>query len=455
MKTTLPLLGLTCLLVACAPDQPANQMQASESSAASSTPVQNEGLSPFQAEIDQLAQQIKTEHPAPFRVIEEAQFDALVSDLKSQIRPEYAKRDTLWAFSELLASIGCAHTGLFYFNAQEKLIDTAQRFPVDVRYLDGSLYVFDPLVNDGIVSVGDTIKTINGRNVDDIVAEIYRHISADANLPYLKRHLFNVSATSYLTYALDFPESYTLTLDGQDEAQELQPLDSFSHAPIVSPAHTCQVNLCYRVDDATDTGIMTIRSFAYYGASGAEFAEFVDNAFDDLITQDRDNLIIDIRDNQGGSGLAAAYVLRHLADAPFAYFSDRSDPRGNESLFDMQRPDDVNYDGPTYILVNGNTMSSAPHFAALAKANDMAVLIGEPLGGNHATYDGKIELSAETLDAPYFIARMPFIVEAGDADPLAPLRPHVEIPYTVEELLTREDKMLDAVLNKIRNADGP
>ena len=412
-------------------------------------------LAPYRAELDLLAQRIKEEHPSPFRVISESEFDSLVSKAKADLRPEHAKRDTLWAMSEIIGSIGCGHSKLFYFVAEDQLINPEDRFPVDVRYVDGSLYVFDPLANAGRVSVGDEIRFINGRDVDEIMDEVYRHISGDANFPFAKRHLFNVSATSYLTYALDFPESYSLTLEGQTKPISLKALESFRHAPIISPKQPCQDNLCYRVDETTNAGLLTLRSFAYYGDSGAEFAEFINTSFDDLIDNQRDALIIDIRDNQGGSGLAGAYVLRRIADMPFTYFTQESDPRAAEGLFDLQLPADMTFERPTYVLANGHTFSSVPHFAAVAKANDFAVLVGETLGGNHATFDGKLRFASDLTGAEYFVARMPFVVEAGDADPMDPLRPDIAIPYTVEETLSREDRMLETLLDKIASGELP
>lgn len=431
---------MTLTLAACAPDPAVSVAEVT---------APDPALAPYQAEIDTLAAQIKAEHPRPFRVISEADFDAVVTEAKASIRTDMPERDTLWAYSRVLTSIGCVHSRLFYFVMEDRFIEPTQRFPVDVRYVEGELRVFRSLSNAKTLSQGDVITTINGRPVDDIVAEIYRHIPADVNLPYLKRHAFNISATSYLTYALDFPKDYRVTVSGRVEPIALQPLETFSHAPVISPRHACQDPLCYRVDEATDTGIMTVRSFEYYGERGAEFADFVNGAFDDLSENDRANLIVDVRDNQGGSGLAGAYILRRLTDEPFEYFSEVSDPRGQELLFETQQPVDAGFDGQTYILMNGNTLSTAPHFFALARANGMATLVGEPAGGNHSTNDGKIQLKSDTVGIDYWIARMRFDVAVGDADPDTALIPDIAIPYTVEETLTREDVMMETLLDVI------
>lgn len=99
--------------------------------------------------------------------------------------------------------------------------------------------------------------------------------------------------------------------------------------------------------------------------------------------------------------------------------------------------------------MNGNTVSAAPHFFAVARANNMATLVGEPAGGNHSTNDGKIQFTSEESKIDYWIARMRFDVEAGDADIDQPIRPDIEIPYTVSETLSREDDMMQSLLEII------
>lgn len=209
--------GLGLMLASCTQDVPSTVTTAA-------APAPNPAVLPYQVDIELLASRIKEEHPRPFRMISEPEFDAIVAEAKAGIRPEFAQRDTLWAFSHILTSLGCGHSRQLYFNQEDSLIKPEDRFPVDVRYVDGELYVFDPLANSDVLAVGDVIKTINGRKVDDIIAEIYQHIPADMNLPFSKRHFFNIYATSYLTYALNFPHHYTVSVAGESDELALAAL---------------------------------------------------------------------------------------------------------------------------------------------------------------------------------------------------------------------------------------
>lgn len=407
----------------------------------------------YRADLSELAERIKQEHPDPFRVITEADFDALLMSEQSRLDATSSKRDLLWAFSRVLASIGCGHSRMSYFNQENALITAAERFPVEVRRLDERLLIIDPLSNDGLLRAGEEVIAINGREVSDILAEIALHIGTDANLPYYRTHLFNGYATSYLTYALDFPDHYRIRVAGRPEEITLKPLQAFTFKPRIAPTDPCQDNLCYRVDAATDVGIMTVRSFAYYGERGAEFLTFVERAFADATEHQRRALIIDVRGNQGGSGLAAAAILKRLASTPFAYFSGTSDPRGRAELFDTQTPVETGYVGPVVVLTNGDTVSSVPHFLALVKTHGMALLAGEPAGGNHVTHDGAVSLVSSEFGIEYRIARMRFEVAVSGQAADDPILPDIPIAQSAERWITGRDVMLESLLGLISRED--
>jgi hypothetical protein len=121
--------GLGLMLASCTQDAPSTVTIAA-------APAPNPAVLLYQADIDLLASRIKEEHPRPFRIISEPDFDAIVAEAKASIRPDHAQRDTLWAFSRILTSLGCGHTRQFYFNQENSLIKPEDRFPVDVRYVE-------------------------------------------------------------------------------------------------------------------------------------------------------------------------------------------------------------------------------------------------------------------------------------------------------------------------------
>ncbi len=396
----------------------------------------------YHADLREMAARIKTDHPRPFRIITEADFDTLVAEEILTLDSKATRADFLWSMSRIIASIGCGHSMLPFFNQQNAEIAVHQRFPLEARFHNGRLFVMDPLTNAGKLRKGQEITAINGRPIGAIHAEIMSRIQADADIPHFKEPMANVYATSYLTYALGFPASYAVTLRGSTTPIALSPLDDYRPQPVISPLADCQEELCYAVDSASNLGTMTLRRMDYYGGDRADrFVEFIAEAFADLEGQSRDGLLIDTRGVLGGSGNAASYILRHLAKKPFAWFTDASDPEGSKSLFLMQQPIENGFAGEVFILMDGATVSTAPHMFAVAQANDIATLVGSPAGGGRSTNDGKKTYTSTHEGVEYSVARMIFDVAAPQLGMDEAVRPDILLPASLKDTLDRTDDM--------------
>ena len=409
----------------------------------------------YRADLRELAARIKEEHPRPWRFISEADFDALVEEKVRTMVPDTTQAEFLWSFSEVLTSIRCGHSGMPYFNQEDALIGPEDRFPLDVRIHNGTLFVLDPLNTSERVSKGDEILSINGKSTSELLEEIGRHIKHEGVAPDSRWPYFNAYATSYLTYASGFPEEFTVDLANGDGPVRLNPLSNFSFKPLVHPKASCQQTLCYSVHEETNAGLMTMHSFAFYGERSQVFMDFVDGAFEDLVNNQRSALVIDIRFHNGGSGNLAAYLLRRLATAPFAYWAEGTDPRGSELLFEVQEPVDVGFEAPVYLLVDAQTVSSAPHFAALFREHGMGTLIGEPMGGNKSTNDGRRQFLSTKNGVEYGIARMRFDVDARTQPVDVAQQVDIGAPYSLSDVLDGEDSMMAKAMSLIPVSDEP
>ncbi|NVE94001.1 S41 family peptidase [Altererythrobacter lutimaris] len=402
----------------------------------------------YHADLRELGTRIKAEHPRPFRTLTEADFDDLVEREVAKLNSASTRADFLWAMSHVIASIGCGHSGLPYFNQQDAEIELSERFPLKTRFYRGRLYVFDPMTNADRVAKGQEIVSINGLPVPEIQATIFSRMGSDAHLPNLKEPELNNWASSYLTYALGFPAAYAVTLRGQSEPIDLTPLDEFSFEPIISPLDPCQDELCYEMDEQRNLGIATLNRLDYYGGDRAtQFVEWWASVMEDLQSNDRDGLLIDMRGVGGGSGAAGSYILRHLADQPFTYFSEASDPRGPDSLFLEQQPIGEEFKGTVFIMSDGRTMSAVSHFYAVAQSNDIATIVGEPSGGGKSTNDGKETFTSSNEGVEYRISRMVFEVEAPQLSIDEEVRPDITVTYSLKDMLDRTDTMRERALD--------
>ncbi|MES2276225.1 MAG: S41 family peptidase [Bacteroidota bacterium] len=161
--------------------------------------------------------------------------------------------------------------------------------------------------------------------------------------------------------------------------------------------------------------VLTIKSFGETDikAGSQNFKKFITKTFAEVQSRKITNLIIDLRNNTGGTDANAALLCSYLMDKPYRYW-DRIEvtepfalsikgsvkfmygkPVKKDSVylwqkshfthefdfFEPQQPKYNNYNGKIYILINGTCLSSCADLAAVLQYNKRAIFIGEETGG--------------------------------------------------------------------------
>ena len=91
-------------------------------------------------------------------------------------------------------------------------------------------------------------------------------------------------------------------------------VDGFLKEPVIAK------QLEFKLD--TDFAVLTIHSFAktVIKKTDQNFKNFIDQAFLDLSSKNIKNLIVDLRDNTGGSDPFAVYFTSYFFDRPFRFW---------------------------------------------------------------------------------------------------------------------------------------
>jgi hypothetical protein len=135
-----------------------------------------------------------------------------------------------------------------------------------------------------------------------------------------------------------------------------------------------------------------------------EFASFCDSVFVILKQRNIPNLIIDVRDNGGGSTFHGDTLFTYITNKKFTQYGQvkmKISPMVNNNLDTIyfeeynQRPERTfdnpkRFEGDVYMIANQNSFSSATMLAATFKCYDMGTLIGEETGGVEIFFDEPI-----------------------------------------------------------------
>ncbi len=129
--------------------------------------------------------------------------------------------------------------------------------------------------------------------------------------------------------------------------------------------------LTFQAEDTTyKTGYLRIPRF-YGGASGA--AIHTRSALEVLLSDSINGMIIDLRNNQGGSAGETLKMLDYfIPEGPLMYLSDRDGNIDTRVAQDEQ----VLFDGPVIILVNERSGSGSELFAGTMQDYGRAIIVG-------------------------------------------------------------------------------
>lgn len=411
--------------------------------------VKNELLSEqtqhYLADFDEFVNTITETHPAVYKFKSQPDFNALVIRLRGEINNATAKRDFIWKLSEVIAAIGCSHTSLGFFNQQSNLVPVEAYFPLQVRWIENKLYVIDAMINSDSIEKRQEITDINDVPVSEIIKTALKHINSQAYVETARKEMFNAYATTYIPYVLDFPKTYTVTIN-ENKVRLTTLKEKPEFPPMISPKSACQETLCINEID-NETALLTIRSFAYYGEKTPLIIDFIDNAFKDIKQKSYKNLIIDVRGNFGGTSEATIHLLKHTLQKPFQYFANNGSDFGNKEL---QTIFENNFNGKIAFLISGFGNSSVGHLASILKDKNRATFIGEDLGSNQFCTANQKQFQLTNTQISYTVGQNIFFTDVIEKDASKIITPDYKITQTINDYLTDTDVVLKYAIEFLR-----
>ena len=306
------------------------------------------------------------------------------------------------------------------------------------------------------ITLGTEIVSIDGVPIADVISNAVAH-SAPFSTEHFKR-------LQQMRYAVRFPietevELTWIDADGEEATETMTVIgeyDSFSFSSFARGTTGFEIPVDYELLEEdeygeNDYGYVKIDSFSDNSVLTIQLWERMIRTLKRYAVG---GLIIDMRQNGGGSGF--------LADQMAAYFFQESHILGNSAFYDEDRgefyldpegqdryylpAEDLRYDGEVAIIVGPFCLSACEFFSYDMTIDDRATVVGHyPTGG----LGGSIK-SIKMPDEEYFTYT---IGRAVDADGEIHIEgkgvpPSVQVTITEENLLADEDEdvLLDAAI---------
>ena len=332
-------------------------------------------------------------------------------------------------FYRILASVVSAtkegHCKISYSNELDNYFNQKGKYlPLFIKFFENKPYVINNV--DSLKTKGLILTKINGHSFDEILEKILPIISSDGfNLTKKYKTLDGQDFSYYYSdvyeqtnvYEVELNDPFTnitkrLIIASINDSLMLKKWEDLSILQLEKRDNSSSLVFF----DMNKTAILTYNTFNANKYS--DFHKTTDVYFDEILTNNTRNLIIDLRNNGGGEEGYEDYVFAYLTDKPYSKykyvqasaFSYTFYEYSNKSSIDQQtslekslreehylgndgrilrksnilipeKPKENSFKGNLYVLIGGKTYSGGAEFASLIKEHRKATFIGEECGG--------------------------------------------------------------------------
>lgn len=444
-------------------------------------------------------------HPGLYRFQDSSTVEKLFTILEQQLNRNLSVSEAYLLFSRFTASLKCGHTFCSFYNqsgsTKDSLFNKKDKVPFTFFLFDKKIFVEKNVSDNEELKQGTEVLEINDVPVTFIVDTLIQYVKGDGNNNRKRLNDLNLSGLGKfeafdIFYPLLFPlinNSYSLKIKQSDKSNisiiNVNPVSRTERFGLIESKYGKQPST---LDDLwsfkilnNETGYLKVGTFVTSRLT-IDWKKFLNNAFDELAEKNIQNLIIDIRGNEGGDDEVNFVIGKKLAKKQIEFpafkellryenVSDEFRPYLNtwdksfynrsgqliklENGFYTWRKDKGNsiikqnskaFQGNTYLLVDAANSSATFFLTAGLQQNKIATIVGSETGGNlKGTNGGQLFFlwlpnSKIEIDIP-LIGYYP-LTEQPDKG----INPDVEIPLNISDILSNKDRVLEMTLELIK-----
>lgn len=335
-------------------------------------------------------------------------------ELYVQAKNKIIKRDSMSVYSfyrtliPIVTAVKCGHTNIFMENDNDyKVVKTFQ-----LGICDSKVYITK---NDFGLPDHVEIVSVNQYPVIKIIQDILKIIPADGDNIQYKTHKIE---DRFLYY-------YNILFNYKDKTYKIKYIDQKGNnkiAIITEQTTKTEVNKNQRRPfqfTTNDKGTALLKFSTFYTPDfknqGYSPKKTTKKLFQQIQKESIDTLIIDLRDNEGGSVVFTSYIFSFLTEKKYQFYRTMAlspiskftyqeyifkDPfvrfkklltkkLNDKRIYDHKlthasKPSKkYNFTGSLLVVANGSTFSAASIFASLLKSESEALILGEKTGSSY------------------------------------------------------------------------
>lgn len=362
----------------------------------------------LKADLKYLKAKLENNHPGLYLYTPKTEIDKVFDSLENSISKPFSETEFYKHITIVSSFIKDGHTILLpgaktteYHNSNSKFL------PYHFVIINNQLYADMVFTGDNTIQAGAEIVSINNTSANEILKQLTeRQVRDGNNLTYPTWILSNYFR-QYYSFIFGHPDKYSIgfKINGQKKSATINALsrDSiyyYREKNYHGKSFSNQPNDGIKLTIEKNYAVLTIKGF-HNDVLKKEFKQNFEKViaayFEQVNNSKINNLVIDLRNNQGGDIENGVFLLSYLLDKPFAvvqeYFCvDNLQPEHcNGPSLGTHNPKQNNFKGKLYVLINGGSFSNSGIVSSCLQANNRAVFIGQETGGNPNVITGFIK----------------------------------------------------------------
>ncbi len=446
-----------------------------------------------------------------------AQIDSIYNWADNEIAISSSYRDFYNIICQLTNFEGSLHNETFLPKKIIQILrkETSGYFPFPVKWIDGKWSIN---FEDGTIPLGSELISIDNVAIAELISNFNKYYTTDGDNVTGKRIGIRTHFAKYyrLHYGLkeDFKVKYKLHNSNSTESKVIKSVSYVNYYSNFSKRYSSKFDNIYYADLPENkkynykkindsTGVLTIYTFVMGNENSKEhhaYVAFLESVFNTTKKEDVKNLIVDVRQNGGGTDPNDLVTYSYLTQRnfqenkqawisfkkiPLLKYYDSKIPRFLRTLFvgkfnkefqeiftkqiddkfyqgensddhKIWTPNKIAFTGKIYLLTSPAIASAGSLFAAMLAGNTNTTTVGEETMGGYYGHNGhnpmeyklpnsKIvtQFSAVNLDQDV-LKKENQILGRG-------IIPDYEVSQTYEDYLKQEDTQMKFVLEFIKS----
>jgi C-terminal processing protease CtpA/Prc len=375
---------------------------------------------------------LEANHPSLYWYTQKDSVDYYFNETMESINDSITELEFKNKVAWFVSKIKCGHTSVRPSDAYEEYmsIHRTPRFPLLIKSWNDSLVLLGSFnKQDTLLKRGTVITSIENYNNRMLLDSMFRFISTDGNGNNFKSQAVSANFPLYYSFAFPLKDSFSihyidtsgnekqtyvlLNKSVKNTSKEMKKQEEDFPRPsrneIKKFILASKRNISY--DYENNIAYMRLATF-----SGGNLRSFFRNTFEELHEKKINNLVIDLRENSGGSINMDILLTRYLKDKPFHVADTAVAVNRNISYSEYIRPcfpyrmamkfatskkedgkyhfrqledhkykpfSNDHFNDHIYIIQGGYTFSAAAMFVLQLKGQQNVTIVGEETGGGN------------------------------------------------------------------------